>query len=87
MATYQIMLDFKTYVHPDLEDTWVELDFVPYPDMNIFVDGESANFPEVLQEGAYFKVVDLDYLLKDKVFVASLMLLDDFLAQEGKGGS
>lgn len=84
MATFHIMLDFGTYVHPEIEDVWIELNFVPYPDMNIYVDRESGNLPAAIGEGAYFKVVDLDYLLKDNVFVASLMLLDDFL--ENKKG-
>lgn len=87
MATFQILLDLRTYVDPNMEDVWVELNFVPQLGSNIYMKSEDVPLPEQFGEGAYFKVLEVDYLLSDNVFVVGLMGLDDFMRREQEENS
>lgn len=80
--TYSIIFEFRTYIDEEIPDFSAELSFVPASGMNIFIDGESHQFPEPMQEGGWYKVEDVDYLLKEDVFVLSMKNASEYVVKD-----
>jgi len=72
MQTYAVLFEFRTYISEDIEDYFVELNFVPALGMNFYIDDSQVKFPKELKGGGWFKAEDIDYLIKDSVFIVSL---------------
>lgn len=81
-TSYSVIFEFRTYIDEEIPDFATELNFVPNVGMNIYIDGESHQFPEPMQEGGWFKVEDVDYLLKDNVFVISMKDASEYVFKE-----
>ena len=69
---YVVVFDFATNVHEDMSDFILELGVQPHLGMNIFLDDKLIEFPEDLETDGYFNIEELDYLVSDDVFVATL---------------
>jgi len=82
MSTYTVLLDLKTHVDSEAEDFWVDLKFVPQLGINIWLDEETNVMPAEHAGGAWFKVEDVDYQLKDDVFIVALKAQGDYQLQE-----
>ena len=61
---FAIIFDFKTYINDDIDDMSLNLSFIPTKDMNLHIDKE------------WYSVEDIDYLLKEDLFVISLKELE-----------
>jgi len=61
---FAIIFDLKTYIDDDINDISVSLNFVPAQGMTIYIEDE------------YYSVEDIDYLLKDDIFLISLKELE-----------
>jgi len=84
MSKYYVIFEFRTYVDEAIEDYSTELDFVPYPGMSIWIAKGMVKFPKNMPVEAWFKIKSVDYLLKDKVFVAGLEYIDEYEVEEEK---
>jgi hypothetical protein len=79
---YSIIFEFRTYIDDEFPDFATELNFVPVVGMNFYITNESHLFPESMKEGRWFKVEDVDYLLKEDVFVVSLKDASEYVFKE-----
>jgi hypothetical protein len=84
MNEYQILIDLRTYVDESLEDLWLTLNFVPQIGSNIFLDEADVKLPESMKGGTWFKIAEVDYQLKDNIFIVGLMELNQFNEQKAK---
>ena len=50
--------------------------------MNIWFDKDNVKFPEGMPVEGWFKVEDIDYLLKDELFVISLKESGEYEMEE-----
>lgn len=78
MNSYFIIFEFRTHISESLPDLNKELNFLPSVGMNIFIDEEDMKFPEGMPEKGWFQVKDIDYLMKDNIFVISLKELGEY---------
>ena len=78
ITKFGIFLDLKTHVNEKIDDLFVELSFVPQIGMNIYLDEEHIKFSEFGLESDWFRVVEVDYQLKDHVFIISLGKTDEY---------
>lgn len=79
---FVIVFDFKTYYDDHAEDIIKELDFIPIKGMNIYFDDDDILLPENMENRGWFKVIDADYMLKENIFIVSLMALESFEQEE-----
>ena len=75
---YTVLFDFKTQVNENIEDLVTDLPFVPTKGLTIFIDEEHIKFPEDMKSGDWFIIDDVDYILKDNLFVVALRTLGKF---------
>lgn len=75
---YTIVFDFKSYFNEKIEDLVKELNFIPVKGMNIWFDDDEVKLPKKMENRGWFKVMDVDYLSKDNVFLIGLKDLGSF---------
>ncbi|MBU0764778.1 MAG: hypothetical protein KJ607_08085 [Bacteroidetes bacterium] len=82
MNTYVIIFDFRTYFDNEMDEVVKELNFIPFPGMSIYFGEEELDLPDTMENKGWFKVEDVDYLVKDGAFVVSLQEMGSYQFEE-----
>ena len=56
----------------EVEDLSLEMEVQPYIGMSVFIDDRIMEIPEELDHDGYFLIEELDYLISDDVWVATM---------------
>ncbi|PLX09630.1 MAG: hypothetical protein C0594_05690 [Marinilabiliales bacterium] len=78
MNNYAVIFEFSTYFSETLPNLSQELNFVPAKGLAIYIDDSLINLPEDMENKGWFEVADVDYILHENVFVASLKELGEY---------
>lgn len=82
MNKYTIVFEFRTYFDESQDEIYTQLDFIPYPGMGIFLDESEIKLDENMENKGWFKVEDVDFILKDNVFIVSLKEMGEYNIEE-----
>jgi hypothetical protein len=82
MNKHVIIFEFKTFFDEKMEDHVMELNFIPYKGLNIFISDEFIKLPKKMENRGWFEVAEVDYLMADNAFVVSLKEIGGYTENE-----
>jgi len=70
---YAVIFDFSNIDDKvEVDDLTLILEIQPYPGMSVFIDDKLMEFPEELDHDGYFLIEELDYLISEDLWLATM---------------